>query len=126
MTLLAGDATSARVEKGLDFDLSSVLCWEEVDGRKWRYTVDSEKNARGVRSIQAVSIQNPPPAVEVNMICLQLYIVARILLLSDILGEKLVVYLGSRSLSDVIKVLFHKLGTSGKSMGFSWELHSIR
>ncbi|KAJ4748248.1 Protein root UVB sensitive 6 [Rhynchospora pubera] len=64
--ILAGDATSAKVEKGLDLglDLASVLCWEEVEGRKWRYVVDSDKNARGVRSVKAVAMQNPAPPIE--------------------------------------------------------------
>lgn len=67
--VLAGDATSAKVEKGLDLGLDSVLCWEEVDGRRWRYVVDSEKNARGIRSVKLVSMENPAPPFEVSVVC---------------------------------------------------------
>lgn len=68
--ILAGDATSAKVEKekGLDLDFGSVLCWEEVNGRRCRYVVDSEKNARGARSVKLVFTDNPPPPIEVGMI----------------------------------------------------------
>ncbi|XP_078181827.1 protein root UVB sensitive 6-like [Carex rostrata] len=64
--ILAGDATSAKgqKEKGLDLDFGSVLCWEEVNGRRCRYVVDSEKNARGARSVKLVSTDNPPPPIE--------------------------------------------------------------
>jgi hypothetical protein len=67
--ILAGNATSAMLEKGLESDLASLLCWEEVDGRKWRYVVDSEKNARGMRSVKLVPMQNPAPPIEVSVIC---------------------------------------------------------
>ncbi|XP_072999692.1 protein root UVB sensitive 6 [Typha latifolia] len=64
--------TAAAVE-------SRVLCWEEIDGRRWSYVVDTEsrhgKRARKGSAVRAVPMQSPAAPVEELMSFIRSYVV---------------------------------------------------
>lgn len=65
--LRSGDESYGLVEERFVDSSSSLVCYEEIDGRRWKYLAennDSKQFKKG--SIRAVSLQNPQTPVDVS------------------------------------------------------------